>query len=36
MLASKDAFILDIRVEKKENILPMVEPGSGVSDIKLE
>ena len=36
MLASKDCFLLDIRVEKKENILPMIEPGAGVSDIKLE
>jgi len=36
MLASKECFVLDIRVEKKENILPMIEPGLGVGDIKLE
>lgn len=36
MLASEECFLLDIRVEKKENILPMIEPGLGVSDIKLE
>lgn len=36
MLASEESFLLDIRVEKKENILPMIEPGLGVSDIKLE
>ena len=36
LLASEECFILDIRVEKKENILPMIEPGLGVSDIKLE
>jgi acetolactate synthase-1/2/3 large subunit len=36
MLASDEAFVLDIRVEKKENILPMIEPGLGVSDVKLE
>jgi acetolactate synthase-1/2/3 large subunit len=36
MLASEECFVLDIRVEKKENILPMIEPGLGVGDIKLE
>jgi acetolactate synthase I/II/III large subunit len=36
MLASEECFLLDIRVEKMENILPMIEPGLGVGDIKLE
>ncbi|MBK8805486.1 MAG: biosynthetic-type acetolactate synthase large subunit [Bacteroidales bacterium] len=36
MLQSKTAFLLEVKVEKSENILPMIEPGSGVGDIKLE
>ncbi len=36
MLASETAFLLEVKVEKEGNILPMIEPGSGVSDVKLE
>ncbi len=36
MLASETAFLLEVKVEKEGNILPMIEPGSGVGDIKLE
>jgi len=36
MLACEEAFLLEIDVEKKDNILPMIEPGLGVGDIKLQ
>lgn len=36
MLASQTAFILEVKVEKEGNVLPMIEPGGGVGDIKLE
>jgi len=36
MLASETAFLLEVKVEKEDNILPMIEPGSGVGDVKLE
>ena len=36
MFAKDEPFLLEVKVEKKENILPMIEPGLGVSDIKLE
>ncbi len=36
MLSSKKSFFLEVLVEKEDNILPMIEPGAGVSEIKLE
>lgn len=36
MFAKDEPFILEVKVEKKENVLPMIEPGLGVADIKLE
>lgn len=36
MFAKEEPFLLEVKVEKKENVLPMIEPGLGVGDIKLE
>ena len=36
MLASKEAFLLEIDVEKEGNIFPMIEPGKSVSEIILK
>ncbi len=37
MLKDNDEpYLLDIAIEPEENILPMVEPGLGVSDVKLK
>lgn len=36
MFADNLPFILEVNVEKEFNILPMIEPGLGVSDIKLK
>src|SRR5690554_93821 len=36
MFAEEGPFLLEVTVEKQENILPMIEPGLGVGDIKLE
>lgn len=36
MTASHGAFLLEVRVEREENVLPMVAPGAGVSDMMLE
>jgi acetolactate synthase I/II/III large subunit len=36
MLACESAFLLEVKVEKEDNILPMIEPGTGVGDIKLK
>ncbi|MDA3882874.1 MAG: biosynthetic-type acetolactate synthase large subunit [Bacteroidales bacterium] len=36
MFAEEGPFLLEVSVEKQENILPMIEPGLGVGDIKLE
>jgi acetolactate synthase-1/2/3 large subunit len=35
MLAAKGPYILDINIEREGNVLPMVEPGSSVSEITL-
>ncbi|MBE0651028.1 MAG: biosynthetic-type acetolactate synthase large subunit [Bacteroidales bacterium] len=35
MLNSKEAFLLDVSVEKEGNIFPMVEPGKAVSEVTL-
>jgi len=36
MLASEDAFLLEVDVEKEGNIFPMIEPGKSVSEIILK
>ena len=36
MLASKDSYLLEVVVEKEENVFPMVPSGASVSDIRLE
>lgn len=35
LLASEGPYLLDIRIDKEANVLPMVEPGASVSDITL-
>ncbi len=35
MINSKDAYLLDIKVQKEGNVFPMVEPGKSVSEIRL-
>jgi acetolactate synthase-1/2/3 large subunit len=35
MLASKEAFLLEIKVEQQENVFPMVPSGMSISDTKL-
>jgi acetolactate synthase I/II/III large subunit len=35
MLASDEAYLLDITVEKEGGVFPMVEPGASVSEIRL-
>ncbi len=36
MLSAKGPYLLEISVEKEGNVLPMVEPGSSVSEVRLE
>lgn len=36
MMASNDAFFLEVRVEKEDNVFPMIPSGASVSDIRLE
>jgi len=36
MLESKESFLLEVIVEKEENVFPMVPSGASVSDIRLE
>jgi len=36
MFADDQAFLLEVFVEQEDNILPMIEPGLGVGDIKLQ
>lgn len=36
MLASPDAFLLDVAVEREENVFPMIPAGAAVSDMLLE
>ena len=36
MLESPDAFLLEVRVEKEDNVFPMVPAGAAVADIMLE
>ncbi len=36
MMASKDAYFLEVCVEKEDNVFPMIPSGASVSDIRLE
>ena len=36
MLASKDAYFLEVKVEKEDNVFPMIPSGASVSDIRLK
>jgi acetolactate synthase-1/2/3 large subunit len=36
MIASEEAFFLEVCVEKEDNVFPMVPSGASVSDIRLE
>ena len=36
MMQSKDAYFLEVCVEKEDNVFPMVPSGASVSDIRLE
>ena len=36
MIASKDAYFLEVCVEKEDNVFPMIPSGASVSDIRLE
>ncbi len=36
MMQSKDAYFLEVCVEKENNVFPMIETGASVSDIRLE
>lgn len=35
MMASKDAYFLEVSVEKEDNVFPMIPSGASVSDIRL-
>jgi len=35
MMASKDAFFLEVIIEKEDNVFPMIPTGASVSDIRL-
>lgn len=36
MLASKEAYFLEVKVEKEDNVFPMIPSGASVSDIRLK
>jgi acetolactate synthase-1/2/3 large subunit len=36
MVESTTAFLVEVVVEKEDNIFPMIPPGASVSDIRLE
>ncbi len=36
MMASKDAFFLEVKVEQEDNVFPMIPTGASVSDIRLK
>lgn len=36
MLASKESYLLEVMVEKEENVFPMVPSGAGVAEVRLE
>jgi acetolactate synthase-1/2/3 large subunit len=35
MLASKEAYFLEVMVEKENNVFPMIPTGASVADIRL-
>ena len=35
MMTSKDAYFLEVSVEKEDNVFPMIPTGASVSDIRL-
>ena len=35
MMASKNSYLLEVRVEKEDNVFPMIPTGASVSDIRL-
>ena len=35
MMKSKDAFFLEVIIEKEDNVFPMIPTGASVSDIRL-
>src|SRR5690606_35667914 len=35
MIASKDAYFLEVCVEKEDNVFPMIPSGASVSDVRL-
>ena len=35
MLAADGPYLLDVTISKEANVLPMVEPGSSVSEVRL-
>ena len=36
MMASEEAYLLEVCVEKEDNVFPMIPSGASVSDIRLE
>ena len=36
MFANDEPFLLEVKVEKEDNVFPMVPSGASVSDIRLE
>lgn len=36
MMASKDAYFLEVRVEQEDNVFPMIPSGASVSDVRLK
>ena len=36
MMASKEAFFLEVKVEKEDNVFPMIPSGASVSDVRLK
>jgi acetolactate synthase-1/2/3 large subunit len=36
MMASKDPYFLEVKVEKEDNVFPMIPSGASVSDIRLK
>ena len=36
MMASKNAYFLEVKVEKEDNVFPMIPSGAGVSEVRLK
>ncbi|MDZ7614051.1 MAG: hypothetical protein U5K51_10445 [Flavobacteriaceae bacterium] len=36
MIASKEAYLLDVSVTKEDNVFPMIPTGASVSEIRLK